>query len=236
MINCKRLLCGLRRALLGSALVALISTASSALAAPITFANFTETAASRPFSFTNTGGIGGMLGYNTSVPIQFNFTAATGLPTNDRAATLTIVHTGTFVPASTSGSNLDQPITGTLPTYTITETATGKNLLTMIASGDIQGKSGATSGSLAGSQPADTIAFTSDYINFVPASNGYSFALTSITPTLSIGPGGFLNSFTSDVVGAFSTSDQFIIVPEPASAAMIALASLSLLVRTKRRN
>ena len=53
------------------------------------FATFTEPAASKSFRFTNNGATDGMISV-VSAPIEFEFTAPTGLSTATRLATLAI--------------------------------------------------------------------------------------------------------------------------------------------------
>jgi hypothetical protein len=194
------------------------------------FADFTELTGTRPFSFTNNGGTSGTISA-TSVPVTFNFTTPTGLPTTDRPATLTISTAGgpsTTTPA-TSGTNDDQPI-NILTTLTITENSTGNKLLGMSFTGDILGKSSSPSAQLSGADTTgQTVTFTSDFLNFTAPGNSYAVSLASMNPALSIGPGGFLNSFLADLNGQFSGNAAA--VPEPATVGLLGLAPLTFLRR-----
>ena len=75
-----------------------------------------------------------------------------------------------------------------------------------------------------GSGSTATVTYTSDYLNFASPGNSYALSLASITPALSIGPGGLLNSFTANIAGQFTGNP----VPEPAALALLACAPLVL--------
>jgi hypothetical protein len=223
-------------------------TGGTASAAAYNFATFTETSSSQPFSFINNDGgndaviiVGAVPVLGIGVDVTFNFTAGTGLSTADHDASLAIFTGGgpsTGTPVSTLSNGLvDQPIAG----YTLlrlTDGATGKNLLTMNFNGDLVGRPGTPSAFLSGSDsgpvPAGSesalVEFTSDFLTF-QGGNSYGLSLAAITPDLSVGPGGFLNSFTADLTGQFSGNATA--VPEPASLGVLGLIALTL-VRRRR--
>lgn len=212
-------------------LVALLGLASSAGAAAFNFATFNEVSGARPFSFTNNT-TSASLGYNTTVPVLFDFTNPTGLSTADRPATLTINTNSSNSPATVNGSLLDESI-NIATTLHITETSTGKNLLTMTFTGDLDGPSAGPNAQITGadnnSSNPRTVTFTSDYLTFTAPGNSYTLSLSSLSPVLSIGPGGFLNSFAADINGSFSGNA----VPEPAILSALAVAGASLLRRRR---
>jgi hypothetical protein len=193
--------------------------------------------ANQPLSFTNKGGKYGTL-HALSVPAVFNFTVQSGLPTVDHAATLTINPPGTlptFLPALVGGSLLDQPIDPT--NFSIIDNATGKNLLTMLSvNGDLVGLNGSVNASLSG---ASTNVFSSDFGTFAPSSSeSFNLGLATMSVPLSVGPGGFLNSFVSNVNGQFSVdSTGFIPIngPEPASGILFGLGLLTFAARARRK-
>jgi hypothetical protein len=224
----------------------------TASAAAYNFATFTETGSSQPFRFINNdGGNDGVIamidtssGYPPlGLPVTFNFTAGTGLSTADHDAEL-LIYTpaapSTGVPASTlSNGMLDQPIDSS--TLALTDSRTGKNLLSMtFISSELVGRSGSPSALVSGSEgspaPAGTVypqqhvLFTSDFLTF-QGDNSFGLSLAAITPELSVGPGGFLNSFTADITGQFS--GDAIAVPDPASLSVLGLTALTL-VRRRR--
>ena len=193
---------------------------SAAHATPIQFADFHLVNANQPLSFTNNGGASATL-QAISVPVIFNFTTQSGLPTVDHTATLTINPPGTpsTVPAIVAGSLVDQPIRPA--NLSIIETGTGKNLLTMLSTGgDLVGFLGGVTASLSG---MNTSAYSSDFATFnSPISESFNLGLATLSPSLSVGPGGFLNSFIANVNGQFTVDSGGITpkLPEPASVVL----------------
>lgn len=208
-------------------------------ATPYQFAQFSSPNGGKPFTFTNNGGASADIGA-VNVPVTFNFTAATGLSTADRAAFLNIspVTISSNQPAVAAGPLVDQPINLTdRLTLTSGMNGTGTNFLTMIFTGDITGFLGGPGGSLLGadnnaSNPR-VVTYTSDFGTFVPPGNSYNLALQDITPALSIGAGGFLNSSVANVTGQFSAN--FVVVPEPSSIVLCGLGIIAVVGRTAGR-
>jgi len=228
------------------ALAVLALSQASADAAAVTFAQFTQAGPGTPFAFVNqtTFGQAGIVGFST--PVNFNFTLASGLSTVTRAATLTLTAV-TNAPASSAvlgGSTfIDQPINGNNPSnpadvLTIVENSTGKTLLSLTFTGDIVGKMNDPSASLTGStDPAagnNMVNYSSAFLNFGPGVNSYLLGLTSDNPALSIGPGGFLNSFVGSIGGSFSAT-VVAAVPEPASLAMFGTGLIATAVLASQR-
>jgi hypothetical protein len=231
---------GACRWLVASLAVVALLAAAPAHAAPVQFAQFNETTANQPFSFTNNGGTSGTIAYNSATPITFNFTAATGLSTADRTATLSISSLlpgpSTFTPA-TGLSVLDQQITQ--PTVLkITEVggpSPGANLLTLTFTGDIVGRVGGSNASLAGGDnTGQLVQYTSDFLTFMQPGNSYLLGLSQITPGLSLGAGNFLNSFIANIQGAF-TANVIAGVPAPTSVTMFGTGIIAASVLTLRQ-
>jgi hypothetical protein len=207
---------------------------SAAQATQMEFANFHLLNANQPLSFTNNGGISGTL-HALSVPVIFNFTVQSGLPTVDHTASLTINPPPTVLPAIVSGTLLDQPINPT--NFSIIENGTGKNLLTMLlANGDLVGLNGGVNASLS---DVNTNVFSSDFATFgAPFTQSFNLGLATISVPLSVGPGGFLNSFISNVNGQFSVDSAGftpINVPEPASAILFGIGLLTVAAMARRK-
>ncbi len=205
----------------------------TAQAASSTFAQFTQAVAGSPFNFNNQTTDASILVANT--PVNFNFLS--GPDTSTRSATLSVTAV-TNAPATSTpiaGSNfLDQPINGsgnpTSDVLKIVDNATGKTLLALTFTGDILGFQNDQTGQLSGSTSrGNTVTYSSDFGTFAQGTNSYSLGLTSINPVLSIGPGGFLNSFISSVNGSFRGTFQPMpsSVPEPASVAMFGTGILA---------
>jgi len=213
------------------ALVALAAVGPApAMAAALQFATFSQTTGN-PFQFTNNGGSSGSI--SGVAQVKFNFTALAGQNTADRDATVTF--TGTAVTPAVSGAGLAvQPINGA-NTIKIIENSTGLNLLTVVYNGSISGFLGSSNASLSSdTATGNIIAYYSDYLtlfNGNPAS--FLVGLPTVTPPLSIGPGGFLNSFTSNALGSFSGT--FNAVPAPTSMAMFGTGIVATLALAKRR-
>lgn len=227
--------------LIGPAVIGLLSTTAclfatpAAQGAPIEFANFHLLNSNQPVSFTNNGGISATL-QALSVPVVFNYTMQSGLPTADRSAILTINPTPTTIPAIVAGSLIDQPIHPT--SFSIIEVGTGKNLLTMSSTnGELVGLSTALNASVSGTAAG---VYTSNFATFAPsASESFNLGLATLSTPLTVGAGGFLSSFNSNIIGQFSVDSTGFTpnVPEPSTIAIFAtgLVLFPLLRRRGRR-
>jgi PEP-CTERM motif-containing protein len=213
-------------------LLALVVTLGAPLAAlqaaPFEFADVNLLNANLPFTFSNNGGTSGSISI-LSAPVTFNFTTQSGLSTVDHQATMTLQISSafppgtpsTFTPASAFGPILDQPIPN-LMTLSITEIGTGANLLTMDFTGDIVGRAGTPNASLSGADnTGQAVMFTSAFGTFLQPGNSFVLGLGTVTPVLTLGPGGFVNSFSSNMNGQFTAN--FSPVPEPAASLLFGI-------------
>ncbi len=215
-----------------AALVCAAACSSAAWAVPVEFANFHLLNANQPFNYVNLGGVSGQIGA-VNVPVMFDFTAQSGLPTADHAATLNIVPTLLPIPASAAGGLLSEPVSSAA-TLTITDNATNQNLLTMLFTGTLSGVAGGPNASITGDDNLNTVAFSSDFGTFPDPGNSYNLGLGTISSLLSIGAGGFLDSFQANISGQFTAAFDAKI-PEPASVVLLVLALVWLLPLSRRR-
>ena len=197
-----------------------------AKAASVQFATFQQTTGT-PFEFD--GALGTFGGVSQT---KFNFTAASGLSTVDRNATITLSSQAVGSVMS-AGGVLVQAIDGA-NVISIIENSTNKNLLTMVFNGSISGFSGSSNATLAGdTNIGNVIAYSSDYLEILngnPAS--YLIGLPTVTPALSVG-GTYLSTFVSNASGSFSANINA--VPAPTSMAMFGTGIVTTLALAKRR-
>lgn len=200
------------------ALGAVAAIAAPAQAAPVEFAKFVFLTGS-DFSFTNNGGTNGTLGSGTNT-VQFSFTDANGNATQTFTATVAFSGT-TTTPAGTVMGTVDQPINQS-SSIVFTDTASGKNLLTVTYTGDLVGQVNTNNINLQSSSNVNTLTYSSAFLASTFFNNPQNFLInlpTDGSSAISVGPGGFLNSFiASNAQGQFFTSVAT--VPEPASLVM----------------
>jgi hypothetical protein len=220
--------------LLGTVAAALTSLAFATphASASIIFATFSEPGTSQGFTFKNNTSSGSI---SASTPVDFEFTAASGLPTTVHNATLTISGPPLVAPASSFGALLDEPVGGP-QVLTIIDNGTSANLLTMVFTGDLAGFNTAPSASLIGADTtANTVTYTSAFLTFSGPGNSYNLGLADLSVPLTLGPGGFLNTFLANIDGQFTGGNvSGGGSPEPASLGILALGAVALLNR--RRN
>ena len=226
-----------------AALPVLLASAVSH-AAPITFASFSDKAASQ-FVFTNnlaTGTAASASFSSVSNAINFSFTSVPGLDAalqGVQNAHLTYSPSKTTAPANRSDDDLDsQPMNSTTIISIVRDTAykTLTNLLTVTFSAGtkrltIRGDDGGNSlTEAAGTGSGQSVAFTSDFLSFSGSTTAKDIALafTGLSSPLAINANGFLNSFTATGSGNFSADPLPVTVPEPGSYAML-LAGLGLM-------
>jgi len=230
----------------------LVAAATPAQATGVQFAVFQQMPNSdNPYTFTNNGN--GTATFTGSTQVLFNFTTESGVAdTSQHTLTLTL-NASTTLPAMKAGSILDQTMNGAPPAghlNTLTVTDGTHNYLTMTFNGDIYGNQGTSNATFAGdTQAANTVTYSSDYINNFDTGASFLIGLPTVTLTnpgpnpnpppaflagLQLGFGGLLDSFTTNAQGSFSSN---LSVPAPTSAVMFGsgLAATAVLTRLRRR-
>jgi hypothetical protein len=207
----------------------------------VTFASFFTGSSNPLYTFTNHDDGTGTFISNSNSSIYFLFTPG-AIPVVDQLMTLpTTPIAGTLVRTSftstaavctapcTSGAVTQELGTGSVQFYD------GNNHLLLGISGSdllINGVIGGSVASFSGSSSSSSIAFSSDYISFTNATlEDRSISLNAITPSLTVGSDGLLNSFTAQASGNFGVS----FAPEPGSGTLMLLAGAALLARIRRR-
>jgi hypothetical protein len=208
----------------------------------VTFASFFTGSSNPLYTFTNHDDGTGTFISNSNSSIYFLFTPGAipvvdqlmTLPTTPIAGTLvrtSFTSTAAVCTPSCTGSNA---VTQELGTGSVQFYDGNNHLLLGISGSDllINGLLGGSVASFSGSSSSSSIAFSSDYISFTNATlEDRSISLNAITPSLSIGSDGLLNSFTAQASGNFGVS----FAPEPGSGTLMLLAGSALLARIRRR-
>ena len=220
MISLKQLSLSFR--LLGLSLITVALLGSTAHG-QTTFAQFDEGGGtgSEPFTFTNSDGT-----FQGTTTGNFTFLLA-GAPVGPQAATITL-SSSAVTPATAAGPFLVQPIDGPTNTLSFTRTSDNANLLTLTFTGNFSGFDGDNSATLSGNTTSGNIVtYTSDFLTFAGTTQR-SFGLTAtLDPDFSQGGNGFLNDFTADLGGGFSSTPapDIAAVPEASTWVSGALAA-----------
>ena len=190
--------------------------------APVTFAQFNERNLSQDFVFTNTvtNATFNTVSVGSAVTFVFGNIAGLNPVLQSQNAHLFLI-SGTTTPATSSGTDLTQSISNAGNTIVITRdtpaplgigSGTRTNLLTVtfspnLGTPDITGNTVNGSTAFSAGSGNNIVTFTSDFLNFSNTNaRAFAFSFSSVNPSLSIGPGGFLNSFTAAATGTFSSN------------------------------
>ena len=233
------------------AVLMLLCATTFASAQGITFAQFTQRPVNeqtlRDFVLDNNTSSATLRTVSTGVPVRFEYQNVNGLPaelSGPQDATIFISCTTTAPATVTFGTmRLQQPFNQTCTIQILRDTPTSAgigsgsrtNLLTAVittaaTSPVLAGEEGSNSAGFTASTPDQNIVYSSDFISFNNDSNGsrnLALAFSAVSPGLSIGPGGFLNSFISNAAGTFAASTTPVFFTPTASSVTISGRVLS---------
>lgn len=185
-----------------------------------TFAQFLENNGSQDFVFTNNSSSATFNAVSGGSSISFRYQNISNLPPSLQGfqdAHLTVTTTTTQTATNNSGTltqPFDQVVTVHITRDTPAPAGVGSgartNLLTAVISpsGSTPGLVGSgNSATVSATTPDHVVTFTSDFLIFtLTTQRNLAFSFSSVTPTLAIGSGNFLQSFTAAATGTFASS------------------------------
>ncbi len=216
-----------------------LSTVTFLQAQTITFAQFIQRNGTQDFVFSNNTTSASFQTIPNGSPVFFTYQNIANLPAElqgPQSARIYIT-ANTTTPAFQAAGDPPRDIQPFNETFTIqiirdvpaqSGTGTQRNLLTAVITPD-----GTTRSSLAGDDLSDAIAYTassarqtvvysSSFLGFLPTSqNNLGLSFSSVFPLLSIGSGGFLNSFTAAGTGTFASNNAPVYNPPTAGGVTI---------------
>ena len=188
-----------------------------------TFGQFVQRdTAAQNFVFTNNTSSASFNTVNNGNPVFFLYGGIANLPAELQGfqnATIFVTANTTLPAGPGAGGNLVQPFNNTFTIEVRRDTpaavggGTRRNLLTatVIQGGktaNITGQS--NSASYTASTPAasnQVVTYTSDFLDFTQTNDrNFGISFSSVTPSLSLGPGGFLNNFAASGSGTFASN------------------------------
>src|SRR5262245_30991238 len=200
--------------------------------AAYTFATVGHAVTGPDFTFTNNGTSGTAANNHANTIVSFNFSndfpfplPAGVAPPQSANAFFTMSATTTTAATISSGIANQSGLAGTMEFRRI---SVGSLLLGVsFVNARITGDVGSSSGSLNGATfLASNVIFTSDYFVVSPqVNNSFAIGLTNVTPAFggTSGTGPFMNTFTADIGGPFSTDTRDNILPSPAPQSLMLL-------------
>lgn len=199
--------------------------AATTKAQSVTFAQFLERAASQDFIFTNNTSNATFDTVGSGSSVFFQYSNIVGLDSSLDQLQLAhlFVTTMATTPATLSVNNLNQSLNQTTVITILRDTpapvgsGTRRNLLTATISTNtavpaLTGTNTGNSGTFSVTTPDHIVTFTSDFLTFsVTTQRNLALSFSSIQPTLALGSGNFLQSFTAASTGTFASDP----VPTP---------------------
>lgn len=225
--------------LLSSVVFGLLFLASTLIvsAQTTTFAQFVEQNGTQDFVFTNNTASAAFNTIGGGSPIAFRYQNISGLPaalTGFQDAHL-FVSTTTNQAGTLNGGNVNQPLNQTVTVQIFRDTpapigigsGSRTNLLTAVFSPNVNspsitGSNGGNSATLSATTPDHVVTFTSDFISFgLTTDRNLGLSFSSVTPSMALGAGNFLQSFTAAGTGTFASNPPPVYVPPTAADAVI---------------
>jgi hypothetical protein len=203
----------------------------------VTFAQFIERNGTNDFVFTNNATSASFQTVQNGSPVLFTYQNINFLPPELQGVQLAhvFVTATTTVPAFQTVSTPPRDVQPFNQTFTIqilrdtpaspgSGSGTLRNLLTAVitpngsSTAALSGDDTSNAAAFTASTPDQTIVFTSDFLGFQgTTSRNLGISFSSINPLYSIGPGGFLNSFSGAGTGTFASNPAPVFSPPTAS-------------------
>ncbi len=218
--------------------VFLAAFASATAAQTVTFAQFLERSGSQDFVFTNNSTDAVFDTVSGGATIYFLYQNTNGLDSSLQGfqnAHLFVSTPATRTPATLNMNNLNQPLDQSTVIRIVRDTPTAvgvgsgsrTNLLTATISANtgtpaITGTNTGNSGTFSVTTPDHVVTFTSDFVSFAQTTErNLAVSFSSVTPSLAIGTGNFLNSFTAAGSGTFAANPPPVVVGPTAAAVSV---------------
>lgn len=187
-----------------------------------TFAQFLEQNGTQDFVFTNNTSSASFSAVGGGSAIAFRYQNISGLDPSlagFQDAHLFITTTTTQT-ASINGSNTEQPLNQTVTIQIIRDTpapvgvgsGSRTNLLTAVftpsgTTPTLVGSTNGNSATMSATTPDHTVTFTSDFLGFaLTTQRNLGLSFSSVTPSIALGAGNFLQSFTAAGTGTFASN------------------------------
>jgi hypothetical protein len=216
-----------------------ISTVTFAQGQTITFGQFFERNGTQDFVFTNNATNAAFQTITNGSAVYFIYQNIANLPVDLQGPQLAHIYitANTTAPAYQITADPPRDVQPFSETFTIQiirdspstgGTGSRRNLLTAVITPEGSAKS-----ALAGDDQSDAVAYTasdarqtvvysSDFLGFLPtAIDNLGLSFSSVNPLLTIGAGGFFNSFTAAGTGTFASNNAPIYNPPTAAGVTI---------------
>lgn len=216
-------------------------SATALSAQTVNFAQFIQRNGTQDFVFTNAVTSGNFQTVQGGSPVLFTYQNVVGLPAELQGVQFAriFITAATTETATTTGTTPPRDVQQFNQTFTIqiirdtpatpgNGTGTLRNLLTAVVTpngnsgASLSGDSGSNAAAFTASSSSQNVLFTSDFLGFLATnSRNLGLSFSSIIPNYSIGPGGFLNSFTSAGTGTFAANPVPIFNPPTAAGVTV---------------